>query len=50
MSNPKTDLQNINAHTKFGQNLLMFTQFIIQKWKEGQIYFRRTDWYMDIQH
>ena len=30
-SNPKTDLHNINAHTKFGENLLMFIQIIIQK-------------------
>ena len=29
ISNPKPDLHNINAHTKFGENLLMFTQVII---------------------
>ena len=31
ISNPKPDLHNINAHTKFGENPLMFTQVIIQK-------------------
>ena len=39
ISNPKPDLHNINAHTKFGENLLMFTQVIIQE--------RNTDWRMD---
>ena len=32
-SNPKPDIYNINAHTKFGENPLMFTQVIIQKQK-----------------
>ena len=27
----KADLLNINAHTKFGENPLIFTQFIIWK-------------------
>ena len=31
ISNPKPDLHNINAHTKFGENPLMFTQVIIRK-------------------
>ena len=31
ISNPKPDLQNINAHTKFGENQLMLTQVIIRK-------------------
>ena len=31
MNNPKPDLHNINAHTKFGENPLMFTQVIIRK-------------------
>ena len=35
ISNPKPDLHNINAHTKFGQNSLMFTQVIIRKQKYG---------------
>ena len=26
ISNTKADLYNINAHTKFGENLMMFTQ------------------------
>ena len=30
-SNPKPDLHNINAHTKFSENPLMFTQVIIWK-------------------
>ena len=33
ISNPKPDLHNINAHTKFGENPLMFTQVIIRKQK-----------------
>ena len=28
ISNPKPDLHNINAHTKFGENPLKFTQVI----------------------
>ena len=32
ISNPKPDLHNINAHTKFGENPLMFTQVIIGQW------------------
>ena len=31
ISNPKPDLHNINAHTKFGENPLIFTQVIIWK-------------------
>ena len=31
ISNPKPDLHNINAHTKFGEIPLMFTQVIIRK-------------------
>ena len=33
ISNPKLDLHNINAHTKFGENPLTFTQVIIRKRK-----------------
>ena len=37
ITNPKPDLHNINAHIKFGENQLMFTQVIIQKRKtDGQ--------------
>ena len=39
ISNPKPDFHNINAHTKFGENPLMFTQVIIQKQKTD----RQTD-------
>ena len=34
---PKPDLHNINAHTKFGENPLTFTQVIIRKWKYGRV-------------
>ena len=44
ISNPKQDLYNINAHTKFGENPLMFTQVIIRKGKtHGQTDDGRTD-------
>ena len=44
ISNPKPDLQNINAHTKFCVNPLTFTQVIIRKWKtDGRTYVRRMD-------
>ena len=35
ISNSKPDLHNINAHAKFGEIPLTFTQVIIQKWKCG---------------
>ena len=44
ISNPKPDLHNINAHTKFGENPLMFTQVIIQKQKTDR---RMYDGWMD---
>ena len=31
MSNPKPDLCNINAHTKFSENPLIFTKVIMRK-------------------
>ena len=34
-SNPKPNLHNINAHTKFCENPLMFTQVIIGLDKSG---------------
>ena len=37
ISNPKPDLHNINAYTKFGENPLMFTQVIIWKQKYGRV-------------
>ena len=49
ISNPKPDLHNINAHTKFGENPLMFTQVNIRKQKtdgctmDGRTDGRRTD-------
>ena len=33
ISNPEPDLHNINAHIKFGENPLRFTDFIVQKQK-----------------
>ena len=36
INNPKPDPQNINVHTKFGENPLTFTQVIVRKWKYGQ--------------
>ena len=44
ISNPKPDLHNINAHTKFGENPLKFTQVII--WNKKQMD-RRTDGWTD---
>ena len=35
-NNPKPDLHNINAHTKFGDNPLTFTQVIVRKRKYGR--------------
>ena len=44
LSTPKPDLHNINAHTKFGENPLMFTQVITRKRKtDGRTYDGRTD-------
>ena len=36
-SNPESDFQNINTHSKFGENPLMFTQVITRKWKYGHV-------------
>ena len=50
ISNPKPDLHNINAHTKFGENPLMFTQVIVRKRKtDGRTYDWRTDRHTDVQ-
>ena len=51
ISNPKPNLHNINAHTKFGENPLMLTQIII--WKRNtarRVYHWLTDRHMDVQH
>ena len=37
ISNPKPIIHNINARTKFGENPLMFTQFIIRKQKNRRM-------------
>ena len=47
ISNPKPDLHNINAHTKFGENPLMCTQVIIWKRKMDGRMDGRTDGWMD---
>ena len=31
ISNPKPDLLNVNAYSKFGENPLLFTQVIVRK-------------------
>ena len=36
-SNLKAELHNINAHIEFGENLLIFTKIIVQKWKYGLV-------------
>ena len=36
ISNPKPDLHNINAHTKCGENPLMFTQVIRKRKTDGR--------------
>ena len=41
INNPKPDLYNINAHTKFGKNPLTFTQVIIWKQKYGRMGLRQ---------
>ena len=50
ISNPKPDLHNINAHTKFGENSLMFTKVIIRKRKtDGRTTDERTHRQTDVQ-
>ena len=49
ISNPKPDIHNINAHTKFGENPLMFTQVIIRKQKSDGRMDGRTDRHTDVQ-
>ena len=40
VSNPKPDLHNINAHTKFGENPLMFTKVITRMSNPATIVWR----------
>ena len=48
ISNLKPDLHKINAHTKFVENLLMFTQVIIWKWKtDGRMDDGQKEGHMD---
>ena len=37
ISNPKPDLLNVNAYSKFDENRLLFTQVIIRKRKYGRV-------------
>ena len=37
ISNPKPDLLNVNAYSKFDENPLLFTQLIILKRKYGRV-------------
>ena len=37
ISNPNSDLLNMNAYSKFGENPLLFTQVIVRKWKYGRV-------------
>ena len=37
ISNPKPDLINVNAYSKFGENPLLFTQVIVRKRKYGRV-------------
>ena len=43
ISNPKPDLHNINEHTKFGENPLMFTTSYHPETKNGRMDDGRTD-------
>ena len=46
ISNPKPDVLNVNAYSKFGENPLLFTQVIVQKRKYGRVSGRklRQNW------
>ena len=37
ISNPKPDLLNVNAYSKFGENPLLFTKVIIWERKYGRV-------------
>ena len=37
IGNPKPDLLNVNAYSKFDKNPLLFTQVIIRKRKYGRV-------------
>ena len=37
ISNPKPDLLNVSAYSKFDENPLLFTQVIIRKGKYGRV-------------
>ena len=45
INNPKPDLHKINAHTKFGENPLIFTHVIIWKRnRDTRMYDRQMGW------
>ena len=37
ISNPKSDLLNVNAYSKFDENPLLFTRVIMRKRKYGRV-------------
>ena len=37
ISNPKPDLLNVNAYSKFDENPLLFTQDLVRKRKYGRV-------------
>ena len=37
ISNPKPDLLNVNAYSKFDENPLLFTRVIIRRQKYGRV-------------
>ena len=37
ISNPKSDLLNVNAYSKFDENPLLFTQVLARKRKYGHV-------------
>ena len=37
INKPKVELHNVNAHTKFHENPLLFTKVIVQKRKYGRV-------------
>ena len=50
ISNPKPDVHNINAHTKFGENPVCCLLVIIWKWNtEGRTDIRQMDRHTDAQ-
>ena len=49
ISNPKPELHNNNAHTKYGENPLMCTQVITQKQNMDRRMYGPTEGHTDVQ-